>query len=161
MREAREPVAEERTQVVHGCRRARVVRCWVKSATSATPPHVASRVPGWAPMRGPRRRSSRRRARTTSVIMPLCPGLHTCYNGRYSGMRWREPGADPLKSHGPSSGLGGCSPPHEVGVTSNRGSACRGECVPGALHTARHPPESSAPTAGPAASEGRRRRCGG
>jgi len=22
--------------------------------------------------------------------MPLCPGLHTCYNGRYRGLRYRE-----------------------------------------------------------------------
>ncbi len=28
--------------------------------------------------------------------------------------------------------------PHEVGVASNRGSACRGEYVPGLVHTARH-----------------------
>ena len=23
-------------------------------------------------------------------VWPLCPGLHTCYNGRYRGMRCRE-----------------------------------------------------------------------
>ena len=27
---------------------------------------------------------------------------------------------------------------HEVGIASNRGSACRGEYVPGLVHTARH-----------------------
>ncbi|KAK4364420.1 hypothetical protein RND71_015778 [Anisodus tanguticus] len=29
---------------------------------------------------------------------------------------------------------------HEVGIASNRGSACRGEYVPGPVHTARHTP---------------------
>ena len=27
---------------------------------------------------------------------------------------------------------------HEAGIASNRGSACRGEYVPGLVHTARH-----------------------
>ena len=31
----------------------------------------------------------------------------------------------------PQFGLGAATRPHEVGVASNRGSACRGECVPG------------------------------
>ncbi len=70
---------------------------------------------------------------------PLCPGLHTCYNGRYSGMRWREPERIPQSR--PQFGLGAATRPHEVGVASNRGSACRGECVPGpCTHRPSHHP---------------------
>ena len=48
---------------------------------------------------------------------PLCAGLHTCYNGRYSGM----PGGDAerIPESRPQFGLGAATRPHEVGVASN------------------------------------------
>ena len=37
---------------------------------------------------------------------------------------------------------------HEVGIASNRGSACRGEYVPGLVHTARHTMRAGGPEVG-------------
>ncbi len=34
-------------------------------------------------------------------VWPLHPGLHTCYNGRYSGKQYRE--VEPILKAGPSS----------------------------------------------------------
>ncbi len=60
---------------------------------------------------------------------PLCPGLHTCYNGGYNGLPTRE---GELISKRPSQfGLESATRLHEVGIASNRGSACHGEYVPG------------------------------
>ncbi len=60
---------------------------------------------------------------------PLCPGLHTCYNGRYKGQRQCELKQIP-KSRS-QYGLESATRLHEGGIASNRGSACRGEYVPG------------------------------
>ena len=60
---------------------------------------------------------------------PICPGPHTCYNGRYRGKRSREVERNP-KSRS-KFGLQAATRLHEVGIASNRGSACRGEYVPG------------------------------
>ena len=66
---------------------------------------------------------------TSNHHAPLCPGLHTYYNGRYKGqrtVRWSE-------SHKSRSqfGLQAATRLHEVGIASNRESAYRGEYVPG------------------------------
>ncbi|MCD9638753.1 hypothetical protein HAX54_022903 [Datura stramonium] len=62
---------------------ARAVRCWVKSATSATSCLVAivefgtlNRLPGDKP---------RKVGDDVKSSCPLCPGRHTCYNGRTKG----------------------------------------------------------------------------
>ena len=60
---------------------------------------------------------------------PLCPGLHTCYNGPYKGMQIRE--VEQIPKNGPQFGLESATRLHEVGIASNRGSARRGEYVPG------------------------------
>ncbi len=60
---------------------------------------------------------------------PLCPGLHTCYNGKYKGQRPREWKRIPKSL--PQYGLESATRLHEVGIASNRGSARRGEYVPG------------------------------
>ena len=60
---------------------------------------------------------------------PLCLGLHTCYNGSYKGSRTRE--GEPIPKTGPQFGLESATRLHEVGIASNRGSARRGEYVPG------------------------------
>ena len=60
---------------------------------------------------------------------PLCPGLHTCYNGIIRGKQLRE---DKRISENMSQfRLQSATRLHEVGIASNRGSACRGEYVPG------------------------------
>ena len=60
---------------------------------------------------------------------PLCPGLHTCYNGRYNG----QPASDRelIPKSRSQFGLQAAIRLHEAGVASNRGSECHGECVPG------------------------------
>src|ERR1700719_758528 len=60
---------------------------------------------------------------------PLCPGLHTCYNGRYKGMQ--SSNVKPIPQNRSKFGLRSATRPHEGGIASNRGSACRGEYVPG------------------------------
>ncbi len=60
---------------------------------------------------------------------PLCPGLHTCYNGRYKESRSRK---EELISKSRSQfGLFSATREHEAGIASNRGSERRGEYVPG------------------------------
>ncbi len=60
---------------------------------------------------------------------PLYPGLHTCYNGRYKGSQSRE--GELISESRPKFGLESATRLHEAGIASNRGSACRGEYVPG------------------------------
>ena len=52
---------------------------------------------------------------------PLCLGLHTCYNGRYRGLRYRE--VERIPQSLSQFGLEAETRLHEVGVASNRGSA--------------------------------------
>src|SRR5690606_15327270 len=59
---------------------------------------------------------------------PLCPGLHTCYNGRYRGKRSRE--AERIPESRSQFGLQAATRPHEGGIASNRVSAYRVEYVP-------------------------------
>ncbi len=60
---------------------------------------------------------------------PLCPGPHTCYNGRYKGSLSRE--VEPIPKNRPQFGLQSATRLHEVGIASNRASERRGEYVPG------------------------------
>src|ERR1700752_4971333 len=60
---------------------------------------------------------------------PLCPGLHTCYNGRYKGLRTRE--GEPIPKSRPQFGSESATRLREGGIASNRGSARRGEYVLG------------------------------
>ena len=60
---------------------------------------------------------------------PLCPGLQTCYNGRYRGLRGRE--AERIPKSRSQFGLEAETRLHEGGVASNRESAHHGEYVPG------------------------------
>ncbi len=52
---------------------------------------------------------------------PLCSGLHTCYNGRYRGLRSRE--VERIPQSRSQFGLEAETRLHEVGVASNRESA--------------------------------------
>src|SRR5246500_810984 len=60
---------------------------------------------------------------------PLCPGLHTCYNGWYKESRCRE--VELISKNHSQFGLHSATRVHEAGIASNRGSARRGEYVPG------------------------------
>jgi len=58
------------------------------------------------------------------------------YNGRYKALQSRE--TEPIAKNRSQFGLESATRLHEVGIASNRGSARRGEYVPGLVHTARH-----------------------
>ena len=53
---------------------------------------------------------------------------HTCYNGRYKGCK---PVRGANRKNRPQFRLRSATRPHEGGIASNRGSARRGEYVPG------------------------------
>ena len=68
---------------------ARVVRCWVKSRNERNPrPMLPARYGGnsWETAGV----NSEEGGDDVKSSCPLCPGLHTCYNGRYKGLRSRE-----------------------------------------------------------------------
>ena len=52
---------------------------------------------------------------------PLCPGLHTCYNGAYKGKRVRE--QERIPKNAPQFRSQAATRLREVGIASNRGSA--------------------------------------
>jgi hypothetical protein len=52
---------------------------------------------------------------------PLYPGLHTCYNGRYKGLQYRE--VEQIPKNRSKYGLQSATRLHEGGIASNRGSA--------------------------------------
>jgi hypothetical protein len=60
---------------------------------------------------------------------PLCPGLHTCYNGWYKELQDCE--VKPISKSQPQFRSQSATRLREGGIASNRGSACRGEYVPG------------------------------
>ena len=107
---------------------ARVVRCWVKSRNERNPciqlPSSEVGDSGWTA-------SDKLEEGGDDVksSWPLCLGRHTCYNGRYSGKLACEGMRIPQSRS--QFGLQAATRLHEAGIASNRGSACRGEYVPG------------------------------
>ncbi len=117
---------------------ARVVRCWVKSRNERNPcPLLPSGNAGNS--EGTAGDKLEEGGDDVKSSWPLCLGLHTCYNGRYKGLRNREVKLIP-KSR-PQFGLESATRLHEAGIASNRGSACRGEYVLGpCTHRPSHHP---------------------
>ncbi len=107
---------------------ARVVRCWVKSRNERNPYSLllsgnaghSEGTAGDKPEEGGDDVKSSR---------PLCPGLHTCYNGRYNESQDRE--VEPISKNRSQFGLESATRLHEVRIASNRGSERYGEYVPG------------------------------
>ena len=107
---------------------ARAVRCSVKSGNERNPCRLVTIIQlgtldetaGDKPEEG---------GDDVKSSWPLCLGLHTCYNGAYKGQRDREVEQIPKKAS--QFGLESATRLHEAGIASNRGSACRGEYVPG------------------------------
>ncbi len=107
---------------------ARVVRCWVKSRNERNPylqlpSGKAGDFGDTAPVNGEEGGDD------VKSSWPLCPGLHTCYNGMYKGKRSRE--GEPIPKSISEFGSESATRLREAGIASNRGSACRGEYVPG------------------------------
>ncbi len=108
---------------------ARVVRCWVKSRNERNPRRLLPS--GNAGHSGETARDMREEGGDdVKSSWSLHPGLHTCYNGRYKGLQYRE--VEPIPKSRSQFGLESATRLHEVGIASNRGSACHGEYVPGA-----------------------------
>jgi hypothetical protein len=107
---------------------ARVVRCWVKSRNERNPCLLlpsrygghSAETAGDKPEEG---------GDDVKSAWPLCLGLHTCYNGRYKPSRDRK--VELIGESLSQFGLSAATRRHEVGIASNRGSARRGEYVPG------------------------------
>ncbi len=78
------------------------MRCWVKSRNERNPcvqlpPQVMSLRALWTDCPCKREEGGD----DVKSVWPLCPGLHTCYNGWYNGMRSRE--VEQIPKAGPSS----------------------------------------------------------
>ena len=107
---------------------ARVVRCWVKSRNERNPCSLLPARYGGDSVETAGV-NSEEGGDDVKSSWPLCPGLHTCYNGRYRGLRSRE--GEPIPKSRPQFGLQSATRLHEVGIASNRVSDRRGEYVPG------------------------------
>ncbi len=107
---------------------ARVVRCWVKSRNERNP--YCLLLPGHA---GHSDKTADDKSEEggddVKSSRPLCPGLHTCYNGRYKETQDRE--VEQISKNRSQFGLLSATREHEVGIASNRRSARCGEYVPG------------------------------
>ncbi len=107
---------------------ARAVKCWVKSRNERNPCYLlpacndgdSDGTAGDKPEEG---------GDDVKSSWPLCPGLHTCYNGRYRVHRNRE--VEQITESRSQYGLESETRLHEGGIASNRASAWRGEYVPG------------------------------
>src|SRR5215216_1655108 len=99
---------------------ARAVRCWVKSRNERNP-HL--QLPARNGGNSEETAAVRREEGGDDVksSWPLCPGLHTCYNGKDKG---QLPSDGMLISKTFSQfGLRSATRPHEAGIASNRRSA--------------------------------------
>src|SRR5438445_12955853 len=107
---------------------ARVVRCWVKSRNERNPYPVlpAGHAGDSQETAGV---NSEEGGDDVKSSCPLCPGLHTCYNGRYNGLPHRE--VELIPKNRSQFRLQAATRLHEDGVASNRRSAYCGEYVPG------------------------------
>ncbi len=106
---------------------ARVVRCWVKSRNERNPCPVCHHSVG----NSQETASDKLEEGGDDVksSWPLCPGLHTCYNGRYNTFRTRE--GEAIGKNRSQFGLQAATRLHEAGIASNgRSARCR-EYVPG------------------------------
>ena len=107
---------------------ARVVRCWVKSRNERNPCYQlpagkaghSDETAGDKPEEG---------GDDVKSSCPLCPGLHTCYNGWYRGKQSSD--VEQIPESQSQFGSQAATRLREVGIASNLGSAYRGEYVPG------------------------------
>ena len=114
---------------------ARVVRCWVKSRNERNPRRVLPAGEAGHPC-GTAGVKPEEGGDDVKSSCPLCPGLHTCYNGRYNGLPPRE--RERIPKAGPSSDrrLQPASVKSELLVIADQHAAVN--AFPGLVHTARH-----------------------
>ncbi len=117
---------------------ARAVRCWVKSRNERNPccPLLTGNAEDSDGTAGDKPEEGGDDVKSS---WPLCPGLHTCYNGRYRALQNRE--VEQIAENRSQFGLKSETRLHEGGIASNRASAWRGEYVPGpCTHRPSHHP---------------------
>ena len=91
------------------------MRCSVKSANERNPRRVLQVSHGTASLK------LEEGGDDVKSAWPLCPGLHTRYNGRYNWLRNRE--VKPIRKSRSQFRLQAATRLHEDGVASNRRSA--------------------------------------
>ena len=96
---------------------ARVVRCWVKSRNERNP-FLQLPSLSWGLWRYRCSNNAEEGGDDVKSSWSLCPGLHTCYNGRYRGKR--DSDVERISENLPQFGLGSATRPHEAGIASNR-----------------------------------------
>ncbi len=117
---------------------ARAVKCWVKSRNERNPFYLLPARKG-GDSDGTAGDKPEEGGDDVKSSWPLCPGLHTCYNGRYRVKRDRE--VEQITESRSQYELKSETRLHEGGVASNRASAWRGEYVPGpCTHRPSHHP---------------------
>ena len=137
---------------------ARVVGCWVKSRNERNPrPMLPAGYAGDSLETAGV--NSEEGGDDVKSSCPLCPGLHTCYNGRHNGLPTRE--GERIPKAGPSSDwrLQPASMKSELLVIADQHAAVN--AFPGLVHTARHTTRVDCTRSRrPNLLGGRRRRCG-
>ena len=122
---------------------ARAVRCWVKSRNERNPYRLLPARQG-GHSGGTAGDKPEEGGDDVKSSWPLCPGLHTCYNGRHRAERGGD--AERSAKKRPQSGSESETRLREVGIASNRASARRGEYVPGpCTHRPSHHPSGVRP----------------
>ena len=96
------------------------MRCWVKSRNERNPYH---QLPTGKAGNSGETAAVRREEGGDDVksSWPLCPGLHTCYNGNYKGLPLSDKELIPKKLS--QFRLQAATRLHEAGIASNRISA--------------------------------------
>ena len=126
-------MCKRRTQVVHGCRQLVPWGVGLSPITSATLVFSYVALFYIAATRETAGDKPEEGEDDVKSACPLCPGLHTCYNGRDKGLQLCE--EKPTSKTRSQFGLEAATRLHEVGIASNRRSAIRRWIRSRALYT--------------------------
>ncbi len=114
---------------------ARVVRCWVKSRNERNPyPLLLSGNAEHS--RGTAGDKPEEGGDDVKSARPLCPGLHTCYNGRYNELQYRE--VELISKNRSQFGLQSATRLHEAESLVIVDQHATVNTFPGLVHTVRH-----------------------
>ncbi len=94
---------------------ARVVRCWVKSRNERNPCPVLPSLLGHSQETASDKLEEG--GDDVKSAWPLCPGLHTCYNGRHNALLTRE--GEPIAKNRSQFGSQAATRLREAGIASN------------------------------------------